>query len=245
MSLVEPSPTAVDVIFENILDFLLPFFLAAAGADADLARLAIQGMAEVYNADTVTELDLVGRILGFNVVAMDNLRLSMNQGMSDNKILRYRSNAVALSRAGEQCRVILEVMQAKRKAALATEFVAPPRVPAPRIEPAPAAAVKEVPVERPVVSRKRAPDLRLPIGGFPIGGLDVAGLPRDFLSGMPTNIESMKRDARILLAAFSKNSFKSGSAISAVPGAGDPVLKLDTAVREAFARSAGKTGARS
>jgi hypothetical protein len=42
MSLPEPPPNAFDVIFENILGFLLPFFLASAGGDADLGRAAIQ-----------------------------------------------------------------------------------------------------------------------------------------------------------------------------------------------------------
>jgi hypothetical protein len=242
MSLAEPLPTAVDVIFENILEFLLPFFLSSAGGNADLGRCAIQAMAEAHDAATVTELDLVGRILGFSVVAMDNLRLSMSKGMSDNKILRYRSNAVALSRAGEQCRIILEVVQAKRKSEPTTVIVVPPRVPAPRIEPAPAAVVKKVPAERPVVSGNGAPARGLPVGGFPIEALNIAGLPADFLSEMPKDIEAMKRDARIMMAAFSQKGGTSGPVMAVVPKIADSSAMIDAAVREAFAQTKGKSG---
>lgn len=227
MSLAEAPPTAVDVIFENIFDFLLPFFLAAAGGKADLARAAIQELAEAYDATTVTELDLVGRILGFSVVAMDNLRLSMNQGMSDTKILRYRSNAVALSRAGEQCRKILEVVQGQRNRVRTAEHAAPPRVPGPAIEPAP--PVQMLPARRP---------------GSLAAIVPPGGLPDDFLSGMPNNIAAMKRDARILMAAFSRNDAASGPAIAAVPKAADPSAMVDAAVRQAFVQSRGQAGRR-
>jgi hypothetical protein len=79
------KPTAIDCIFENILGFMLPFFLVSARGNADLARAAIAELAEAYKAATATELEFVGRILGFNIVAMDNLRLSMNTEMSDTK----------------------------------------------------------------------------------------------------------------------------------------------------------------
>ena len=227
MSLPEPPPTAVDVIFENILEFLLPFFIASAGGDADLARIAIQELADAYGATTVTELDLVGRILGFSVVAMDNLRLSMNQGMSDTKVLRYRSNAVALSRAGEQCRKILEVVQANRMPAQKAAAIAPPRGPEPRIEPAPPAPVRKVTAERPVSSAHAA---------------FAGGLPDDFLSETPKDIESMKRDARLLMAMFAKNGAASGPAMAMVPNIADPAALVDAAVRQAFAQSGVKAG---
>ena len=237
MSLPEPPINAIDVVFENILDFLLPFFLVAAGGEADVARSAIQVMAEPYDACTVTELDLVGRILGFSVVAMDNLRLSMSQGMSDNKILRYRSNAVALSRAGERCREILEVMQGQRKLAQKAVPIAPPRVPEPRIEPAPPAVVRKVPAGPSGGAMDTASVVGLPMGALPAGGL-----PADFLSGMPKDIESMKREARILMAAFSKNGAVSGAAMVAVPKNSDPAAMVDAAVRQAFDQAGGRAG---
>ena len=230
MSLPEPMPTAVDVIFENILDFLLPFFLAAAGGEAGLARATIQELAEAYNATTVTELDLVGRILGFSVVAMDNLRLSMTQGMSDTKVLRYRSNAAALSRAGEQCRKILEMVQGHRKpvpvslSQVPAPHIPAPHIPAPRIEPAPPAPVRTISAAH------------TPSSGH---GTPAGGFPDDFLSGMPKNIEAMKRDARLLMAAFSKNGAPSGPAMAVVPKIPNLTALVDAAVLQGLAQSGG------
>jgi hypothetical protein len=177
MTQSEPQPTAIDCIFENILAFMLPFFLSAAGGDADLGRAAIRDLAQAYHAATVTELELVGRILGFSIVAMDNLRLSMNPGMSDTKVLRYRSNAVALSRAGEQCRKILEAVQANRKPVDMA-------IPRPAIVAAPPQVVKAQPLQT-------APR---PVNHHP-----------KHVAAIPTDLEAMKRDARTLLTAFSNN----------------------------------------
>jgi hypothetical protein len=150
MTQPESQPAAIDCIFDNILAFMLPFFLSAAGGDANLGRATIQQLAESYNATTTTELELVGRILGFSTVAMDNLRLSMNPGMSDTKILRYRSNAVALSRAGEQCRKILEAVQASRQPA-----ETPIAIPRPAIAAAPPVAKAATPDHSPNPPRAR------------------------------------------------------------------------------------------
>jgi hypothetical protein len=173
MTQPESQPAAIDCIFDNILAFMLPFFLSAAGGDANLGRATIQQLAEAYNATTATELELVGRILGFSTVAMDNLRLSMNPGMSDTKILRYRSNAVALSRAGEQCRKILEAVQASRKPA-----ETPIAIPRPAIAAAP-----------------------LEVTAHPLQPIPSHNPPR--ARPIPTGIEAMKREARTMLAAFS------------------------------------------
>ena len=126
------QPDPATCLFDQILGFMLPFYLAAAGGDAKLARDAILELLDAYNSATATELELAGRIVGFSTVAMDNLRLSMQPDLSDAQILRYRSNAVALSRAAEQCRTILEGMQGKRKPA-----DKPMAVPRPVIAPAP------------------------------------------------------------------------------------------------------------
>src|SRR5208283_5522580 len=140
------QPDAIDCIFEHILGFMLPFFIAGAGGDTDLARAAISELADAYNVASATELELVGRILGFSTVAMDNLRLSMNPEMSDTKVLRYRSNAVALSRAAEQCRKILDVVQANRKPAQPAAMSISRPIPRPAAVAAPAAeAAQEKP----------------------------------------------------------------------------------------------------
>jgi hypothetical protein len=208
MSTAMTKPTTTDCIFEHILGFMLPFFITCAAGDADLAREAIRELAEAYDAATVTELELVGRILGFSTVAMDNLRLSMTPEMSDTKRLRYRSNAVALSRAGEQCRKILEVMQGKRKPA-----EKPMAVPRPKIEPAPEVR-SEQPRTQPAAGS--APEKPVVVGGVPM---------------FPTDVESMRQGARVMLAGFSEGH--SGPAPAAFPFVPDQGAVLDSAVRRA------------
>jgi hypothetical protein len=162
------EPTTADCLFGTIMGFLLPFFLAAAGGNPQIAKAAIKELIEAYNAATPTELDLVGRIIGFSTVAMDNLRLSMIPGLSDTKILRYRSNAATLSRSSDNARTMLEALQAGRTVKR--------DVPRPSVVPAP----------RPL------PQTRLPMQ------------PADQISDMAMDLETMKRDARIMIAAFSK-----------------------------------------
>ena len=113
MSQIDHDVSAIDCLFETILGFMLPFFLVGAGGSPDIAGAAVRELIDAYGAGTSTELDLVGRIVGFSIAALDNLRLSMTTGMSDTKVLRYRCNAVTLSRASDQARTILEAVQAK------------------------------------------------------------------------------------------------------------------------------------
>jgi hypothetical protein len=136
MSHTESQPDTVDCLFTTILNFLLPFYLAGAGGNAEIARIAIADLVEAYDAATTRELDLAGRLTGYNAAAMDNLRLSMRADLSDQKILQYRNNAVALSRLAEQSRSLLEAMQIKRQQAHAQQPMPQPR-PAPVSPPKP------------------------------------------------------------------------------------------------------------
>jgi hypothetical protein len=134
MTQADPSVPATGDVFETIVGFLLPFFLTAANGNPDRARAAIAELLGAYGASTATEHDLVGRIIGFSIVAMDNLRLSMTNGMSDTKALRYRCNAVTLGRASDRARTLLEASQAKRGSAgkIPRPTVARPTHPGPR-----------------------------------------------------------------------------------------------------------------
>jgi len=214
--MTRPEPDAIDCIFEHILGFMLPFFMAGAGGDADLARAAITELAEAYNVASATELELVGRILGFSTVAMDNLRLSMNPEMSDTKVLRYRSNAVALSRAGEQCRKILEAVQANRKPAQQ-----PMSIPRPAIVTAPIAeAAKPKPQTQPPAPR--VPESAMLSGGVPL---------------FPADLEAMKQGARVMLAAFAKDAGRAGETAASFSDIPDTAAMVGAAVREAIAAS--------
>jgi hypothetical protein len=204
------QPNATDCIFEHILGFMLPFYLAAAGGDAKLAREAIFELVEAYGCTTAVELELAGRILGFSTVAMDNLRLSMKPEMSDAQILRYRSNAVALSRAGEQCRKILEVMQGKRKPA-----DKPMAVPRPSIAPAP-----EVRTEKPRTPATTKEPLAA-VGGVPL---------------LPADLEAMRQGARVMLGAFANGGLADQPAV-AFPRVPDKGAMLDAAIKQALGAS--------
>jgi hypothetical protein len=219
MTHTTPEPTTFDVIYQNILGFMLPFFLSSAGGNADLACNTIRALAKAYNVATATELELVGRILGFSTVAMDNLRLSMNPEMSDTKVLRYRSNAIALSRAGEQCRKILEAMQANR------EPVQPPvTIPAPAIAAAPPPAVKAQPAQSAPRSAANKPAAQLAAPQAPTGPSRIGEV-----SLFPDDIETMKRQAREMLAAFS------APPAAIFPNIPDSATLIDAAVRQALA----------
>ena len=109
------NPSAFDCILGNILGFMLPFFLVSAGGNTGQARAAIKELIDGYHASTPAELDLVGRIIGFSIAAMDNLRLSMAPDLSATKVLRYRCNAATLSRSSDQALKILEAVQARQE----------------------------------------------------------------------------------------------------------------------------------
>ena len=96
------QPDATECLFSTILGFTLPFYVAGSGGDRNAAGLAVMELVAAYGAATAPELDLVGRLVGFGAAAMENLRLSMQAGLPDAKVLQYRSNAVALGRLAEQ-----------------------------------------------------------------------------------------------------------------------------------------------
>jgi hypothetical protein len=238
------QPATIDCIFEHILGFMLPFFLVAAGGDKALARAVIIELAEAHNAATAVELELVGRILGFSTVAMDNLRISMDPEMSDTKVLRYRSNAIALSRAGEQCRRILETIQAKRGTVQQPVVMPQPKiapapepkataVSAPNIAPAPMPRMPPPPPPQTVKEAARTqPPAPRPIEVPRPGAIPPAILPAIPLA--PTSIEAMKRDARQMLAAFSRDGAAAEPSGAAFPFIPETDAMIDAAVKEAM-----------
>jgi hypothetical protein len=173
--MTQTEPNVSDCIFNTIVGFLVPFFLAGAGGNQEIAKAAIRELVDAYSAGTPRELDLAGRVVGFSIVALDNLRLSMTPGLSDTKLLRYRCNAVTLSRSSETARKMLDALQAGQEVKR--------EVPRPSVAAAP-------PAPKPVVPASASAVPKLPNGG---------------VSEFPMDIETMKRDARIMMAAFSKN----------------------------------------
>jgi hypothetical protein len=208
MTQSDPNTPVTDCIIATIVGFMLPFFLAGAGGNQDVAKAAIRELLDAYNAGTPTELDLAGRIVGFSIVAMDNLRLSMAPDLSDTKVLRYRCNAVTLSRSSDTARKMLDALKAGREVKR--------EVPRPSIAAAPPAPKPTQSVNPPLAAK-------LPSGG---------------VSEAPMDIDAMKRDARIMMAAFSKNGVQPAS-IPMIPNA---AAAIDAALRagaSAIRRTAG------
>jgi hypothetical protein len=137
----EPEPLPSDCIFHTIIGFVMPFFHAGAGGNPSLAEASIFALIEAYNAATLQELELAGRIIGFSTAAMDDLhRSACDPSMSDAKILRYRSNAVAMNRSAEHCQKTLDLLQAqpRPRAAPVAKAAAPRPSPPPTTAKTPA-----------------------------------------------------------------------------------------------------------
>ena len=203
----QANPT-VNCVYATICGFLLPFFLLAAGGNLDAARAAVLELIDAHHPGSPTELDLVGRLIGFSTAALDNLRLSMGDGLSDTKVLRYRSNAVSLSRAAEQARKILQALQENRENTI--------KIPRPAVVAAPNPATP-------------APKPDLPRLAAPVGPV-TPGVPA-------MDIEAMKRDARIMMAAFSKHGAQASTAIAAIPNAATFAKSAATAAIAPFRRT--------
>jgi len=158
--MTQTNPATAQCMITTIVGFLLPFFLAGADGNADVAKATIRDLIDGYNATSPEQLDLVGRIIGFSIVGMDNLRLSMTPGLSDTKLLRYRNNAVSLSRSSDNARKMLDALQAGRDVKRA--------VPRPKVAAAP-------PVPKPVLQAVT----HQPIGGQPNIPIGMEAMKRE------------------------------------------------------------------
>ena len=194
--MTQPNPATAQCMISTIVGFLLPFFLAGADGNADVAKATIRDLIDGYNASTPEQLDLVGRIIGFSIVGMDNLRLSMTTGLSDTKVLQYRNNAVNLCRASANARKMLDALHSGRDVKRA--------VPRPKI-----AASRAAPKPAPPAAITRQPP-----GGEP---------------GFPIGMDALKREARTMLAAFSRGD----APVFAMPPAQSTAAMVKAAVRTA------------
>ena len=259
------SPQAtIECVMQTILDFLLPFFLAAAGGNPVTARAAIRQLIAAHNAVDATELDLAGRIVGFSIAALDNLRLSMAADLPVTRLLRYRGNAVSLSRASDQARKALAALRANPEQPHKTPrpSVAPapsdpaPSTPSPsnpaRSTPSPsnpgraaatcsaqphAVAPRATPSAEAIAAQTAAalaapaPSASAPPASVPPGANSVLTNSRA-ADPAAHDIEAMKRDARMLMNAFSKHG---ASSAASMPAIADPATLATAAARAAVA----------
>ena len=243
-----------ECVMQTILDFLLPFFLAAAGGNPVTARAAIRQLIAAHNAVDATELDLAGRIVGFGIAALDNLRLSMAADLPVTRLLRYRGNAVSLSRASDQARKALAALRAHpdqphktpRPSVAPAPSTPPPSTPTPSIATRAAAVRSTQPDTVPshaIRSAKAAcaPPASASSPCAPLASVHSASAPLHADIALtnspaaelpPLDIEAMKRDARMLMNAFSKHGVQSASSIPAIA---DPATLAAAAARAAVA----------
>ena len=139
----------------------------------------------------------------------------MAPDLSATKVLRYRCNAATLSRSSDQALKILEAVQARQEQS--------------RKIPRPSVAAAPPPPTRPAISTMSARPVPSPLTAVSSNG----GLTNGGVSEFPAmDIETMKRDARIMMAAFSKNDTHSSTTIPAML---DPAASAAAAARAAIA----------
>jgi len=103
-----PLPThPSDILLECVLGFLTPLLMAGCSCDLGHARMAAIETLASYQARTQAELVKIAQIIGFGLIAMDNLRLSMAD-VSLSMRLRLRGGANALNRSAQQNHRALE-----------------------------------------------------------------------------------------------------------------------------------------
>ncbi|WP_428492394.1 hypothetical protein [Rhodopila sp.] len=263
------AQATTECVMQTILDFLLPFFLAAAGGNPVTARAAIRQLIAAHNAVDATELDLAGRIVGFSIAALDNLRLSMAADLPVTRLLRYRGNAVSLSRASDQARKALAALRANpdQPHKMPRPSVAPalsppaPSTPVPstpfsvaatcsaQSNAAPPRAIPSIkaiaapPAPAPLASAQptSAPPTSAPPASAPPPAALAASASSRATSALtnsraanpaPLDIEAMKRDARMLMNAFSKQG---ASSAASIPAIADPATLAAAAARAAVA----------
>lgn len=108
-----PNAATMEVALQSICLSLIPFLLAACDADPARAREVAADMIRAYEPADMVELDLIGRIVGFGLAAMDNIRRSTaDPELPAAMVLRYRSAAAGLSRSAEKCRAVLRAGRA-------------------------------------------------------------------------------------------------------------------------------------
>jgi hypothetical protein len=114
MSNPEPNPTKrgpADVLIHLIIILLTPMFLAVAGGDPRLARMAATEALHAYGTKNLADLIAIAQIIAFGLAVLDSLGRSMADAVPDRLVLRLRGNATGLNRAAEQCRRTLRSAQ--------------------------------------------------------------------------------------------------------------------------------------
>jgi hypothetical protein len=111
------SPTAIisPALLDLILGPLAELFLKAAAEDMTVARHSASQMLAAYNAETPEELRIAAEVITFSLHSLDALRKAAEPGLSLNKVLSHRSNAIGLSRESHKSQRKLDQLQHARR----------------------------------------------------------------------------------------------------------------------------------
>jgi hypothetical protein len=96
---------------DRILAFLAPLFLPATPNDLATARLAAEQTLASYGCTNEIELRLVAKTIAFDFGALDALGAAMAPDLPVTHVLRLRTNATALSRAGHASQRLLDKLR--------------------------------------------------------------------------------------------------------------------------------------
>jgi hypothetical protein len=140
------SVTITAAFLDRILGLLAPLFLAATGGDVAAARDAVSATLAGYHIRNDNELRLVALSIAFGFGALDALSQAAGSNLPLNQVMRLRSNATALSRAGHQNEAVLD----KVRKQTASE-PAPEPEPAKPLSPATSKTPESVAVAPPVM----------------------------------------------------------------------------------------------
>src|ERR1700709_39796 len=91
---IQPNPSysdAMDVIFNQAMYFLTPFFMDGANGDPAKARAGAQQMLLSYQSGSFVETQLTIECIQFAYSAMESLRQAKVDEMPDSRRLRLRT----------------------------------------------------------------------------------------------------------------------------------------------------------
>jgi hypothetical protein len=95
------------ILINLIITLLTPMFIAAAGGNLDLARLAATETLDSYRVQSDCDLLTAALAIGFSLAALNALSRSMEDGISLDLALRLSSSANACNRSVQQNRKAL------------------------------------------------------------------------------------------------------------------------------------------
>lgn len=116
------------IVREQVFLSLTPFFLEAAGGDAEQARAAAEKTVAGYNPGSTEALLLVAQVVVYALASLDSARRSASHpDLPVSTHLRLRGNAGAMQRAAAQCQKALD--RCRRTQPVPPDQAAPPQTP--------------------------------------------------------------------------------------------------------------------